>query len=76
MKEYISTIAEQVADVPDIGKIFDVYDTEHILSSFKFRIAVFHVLKMSLSIKYGFVLSILITLLEDYRANIFGHRSA
>ena len=48
--------------------IFYVYDTEHILSSLKFRMSAFHsALKASLSIKYGFALLILIAHLKGYR---------
>ena len=45
----------------------DTYDTEHVLSSFKFRISAFHnALKVTSSLKYSFELSILISILEDY----------
>ena len=43
------------------GKIADINDPGHVLSSFKIPHSAFHnALKMSLSIKYGFVQSILI----------------
>ena len=45
-------------------KITDVKDTVHVSSSFKIRLFVCHnALKMSLSIKYGFILSNRIALL-------------